>query len=350
MEDHTRILSPNTVIFAQLKPEVALVIVDIVAAITSVLRWRQVSQNLLFAILTRIGECDFFDCSHANFSAAIWSYLNGSAREDKFSKWLTKLKEDMALSKFFPVDVKKPRPDRHEDGSFRSRPTRYLPGVFWNLYYVVQDEALKCDLFSFEKDERRAWIRAIVKRWLGEHGALAIERVKKDDKVKPPNPSLPCSCACVGCQDCSAKASVSSTLPSSEPVLSVQIEQEKKRLREIEEEFVVIGQARLNRGDKLSVVDNKINAVATAARMRLKAARGRKDGYGDDYASNTGARARGRASQEVAVAELREMKRVAEEMGEFKHAAKLAEFASVLEAWKLFSNRSGVVLNGGQPK
>jgi len=206
VEDHTRILSPNTVIFAQLKPEVALVIVDIVAAITSVLRWRQVSQNLLFAILTRIGECDFFDCSHANFSAAIWSYLNGSAREDKFSKWLTKLKEDMALSKFFPVDVKKPRPDRHEDGSFRSRPTRYLPGVFWNLYYVVQDEALKCDLFSFEKDERRAWIRAIVKRWLGEHGALAIERVKKDDKVKPPNPSLPCKCACASCQTCAAKS------------------------------------------------------------------------------------------------------------------------------------------------
>lgn len=350
MENHTRNLSPNTVAFSCLEDSVAVLILDVIAALVSVLRWRQASQSLLIAILGRLAELDSFELSHAEFSAALWPSSKESAREDKFSKWLTKIKEDMALSVCLPVEIGKPRRERREDGSFKSLPTLYKRGIFWNLIRAVQDEALKCDLLALEKDKRRSRVRAIVKQWLLKCGATPIERVKKTDETKPAKLTLPCNCSCAGCQTCAAKSPIlPSSLPSSEPVLSVQIEEDRKRIRQIEEDLVAIGQRRLNRGDKLSVVDNKINAVSVAARMRIKAAVARKDSNGD-YASNTGARARGRASQEIAVAELREMKRVAEEMGEFKHAAKLAEFASVLEQWKLFSSRSGVVFNGGQPK
>jgi hypothetical protein len=349
VENHTRNLSPNTVAFSCLEDSVAVLILDVIAALVSVLRWRQPSQSLLIAILGRLAEFDSFELSHAEFSAALWPSSKESAREDKFSKWLTKIKEDMALSACLPVEIGKPRRERREDGSFKSLPTLYRRGVFWNLFRAVQDEALKCDLFALEKDKRRSRVRAIVKQWLLRSGATPIERAKKADEIKPAKPTLPCSCACISCQTCAAKALIPSSLPSSEPVLSVQIEEEKKKIRLIEDELVAIGQRRLNRGDKLSIVDNKINAVSVAARMRIKAAVNRSDGH-DDYANEAGARARGRASQEIAVAELRAMKREAEEMGELKHAAKLAEFASVLENWKLFQSRKGVTLNGGQPK
>jgi len=349
VKDHTRNPSPNTVAFACLEPQVAVLILDVIAALVSVLRWRQVSQSLLIAILSRLADLPFLELTHAEFSSALWPHLIDSTREKKFSKWFAKFKEDIALSNCAPVKVGKPRVERHEDGSFKSLPTMYTPGIFWLLFRAVQDAAMECDLMREESvNKRRAKVRTIVKKWLNEHEAVAIERVKKADEIKPAKPSLPCNCACASCASCAAKAPAPA--PSDEPVLSVQIEREKKRFIEIEDELFTIGERMLNRGGKLSIVDNKLNAVAVAARMRIKAARGRKEGYGDDYASNTGTRAHGRASQEIAVAELREMKRVAEEMGEHKHAAKLAEFASVLEAWKLFSNRSGVVFNGGQPK
>lgn len=350
VNDHTRNLSPNTVSFACLEPQVATLILDVIAALVSVLRWRQASQSILIAILSRLAESPFFEMTHAEFSAALWSYLVDAAREKKFSRWLTKFKEDMALSNCAPIKIGKPRIERREDGSFKSLPTMYTPGIFWLLFRAVQDAAMECDLMREENiSKRRARIRAIVKKWLGEHGATPIERVKKPDEIKPAKPTLPCSCACASCQSCRAKAPVPSSTLSSSEIVSVQVEEERARIKQIEEDLVAIGQRRLNRGDKLSVVDNKLNAVSVAARMRIKAAVARKDSNGD-YASNTGARARGRASQEIAVAELRAMKREAEEMGEFKHAARLAEFASVLEAWKLFSNRSGIALDGGQPR
>ena len=54
MDNHTRNLHPNTVVFALLEPQVAVLILDVVQALVSVLRWRQVSQSLLIAVLSRL--------------------------------------------------------------------------------------------------------------------------------------------------------------------------------------------------------------------------------------------------------------------------------------------------------
>src|SRR5262245_34682669 len=102
MADNTKSLHPNTIAFNRLEPEVALIFSDVVAALGSVLRWRQISLNLLTAILIRIAESDFLEMTHTEFSAALWPYLKDSAREDKFSRWLQKFKDDMVLSNCFP--------------------------------------------------------------------------------------------------------------------------------------------------------------------------------------------------------------------------------------------------------
>lgn len=349
VEDHTKNPSQNTELFSCLPESVAVIILDVIHAVYSILAWRQSSKSLLAEILSRLAESESFEQTHDEFCDALWPHLEKNRRKEKISRWVSKLKADMELSRFKAVEIPKRKVIRSEEGGFKGRPTVYKVGHFWKMFRYVQDMALEVDLLKMSIRLRRSTIRAIVAQWLEQAGATPIERVKKTDEIKPAKPSLPCSCACDNCQNCRAKSPIPSSTLSSSEIVSVQVEEERARIKQIEEDLVSIGQRRLNRGDKLSVIDNKLNAVAVAARMRIKAAVARKDSNGD-YASNTGARARGRASQEMAVAELREMKRVAEEMGEFKHAAKLAEFASVLEAWKLFSSRSGIALDGGQPK
>lgn len=215
MPDSTRNLHSNTVAFACLEPQVAILILDVIAALVSVLRWRQSSQSLLIAILSRLAESPSFELTHSEFSAALWLHLKDSAREEKFYKWLTRMKEDIALSNCAPVRVANSRKERHPDGSFKSLPTLYLPGIFWLLFRAVQDAAMKCDLLSeIDVRKRRAKIRGIVSKWLKESGALPIERAKKAEEVKPAKPSLPCSCACVSCAQCAAKAPAPASLPS----------------------------------------------------------------------------------------------------------------------------------------
>lgn len=351
MENPSKNPSQNTELFSSLPPQVAVLILDIIHAVYSILNWRQSSKSLLTEILSRLAENDSFESTHDDFSAALWAYRDARRRVEKFSRWLTKLKADIELSKFGAVRIPKQKVVRTEEGGYKGQPTVYQAGHFWKLFRYVQDRALEIDLLEKSIKLRRSTIRAIVAEWLEEAGATPIERVKKADEIKPAKPTLPCSCACDNCQNCRAKAPIlPSSLPSSEPVLSVQIEQEKERLRKIEEDLVSIGQSRLNRGDKLSVVDNKLNAVSVAARMRIKAAVARKDGYGDDLASGTAARAHGRAGQELVIEGLGEMIRAAEELGKGRHVERLREIRAGLEAWKLFSNRSGVIFNGGQPE
>jgi hypothetical protein len=250
VENHTRNLSPNTVAFSCLEDSVAVLILDVIAALVSVLRWRQPSQSLLIAILGRLAELDSFELSHSEFSAALWPSSKESAREDKFSKWLTKIKEDMALSICLPVEIGKPRRERREDGSFKSLPTLYKRGIFWNLFRVVQDEALKCDLLALEKDKRRSRVRAIVKQWLLGSGAVPIERVKKADETKPAKLSLPCNCACASCANCAAKgATVSEAKDDARPaivrtdlkIVDAQIEEAIERLFAAGQAWVSLG-------------------------------------------------------------------------------------------------------------
>lgn len=207
MTDSTRSLSSNTVAFACLEPQVALLIVDVVNALASVLRWRPVSKLLLIEILSRLAESSSFEMRHAEFSAALWSYLKDSARERKFFKWLVKMKDDMELSNCPAVRIPQSRKERHADGNFKTLPTLYLPGIFWDLFRAVQDAAMECDLMR-ESDvkKRRAKVRAIVAKWLNEHEAVPVERQKKEEDVKPAKPSLPCRCACPSCASCAAKA------------------------------------------------------------------------------------------------------------------------------------------------
>lgn len=205
VKDHTRNLSTNTVAFACLDPQVAVLILDVIGALVSVLRWRQVCQLLLIAILSRLAESPSFELTHAEFSAALWPNLKDSAREEKFSKWLIKLKEDVALSNCAPIGIGKPRKERRSDGSFKSLPTLYLPGIFWTLFRAVQDVATDCDLLALDVRPRRAKVRAIVARWLKESGAVPIERTKKAEVTRRAKPTLPCACACASCKTCAAK-------------------------------------------------------------------------------------------------------------------------------------------------
>lgn len=352
VKNSSRNPSPNTVAFSCLEPQVATLILDVIAALVSVLRWRQVSQSLLIAILSRLAELPFFELTHAEFSAALWPHLADSAREKKFSKWLAKFKEDIALSNCAPVRIGKPRVERRSDGSFKSLPTMYTSGIFWLLFRAVQDAAMECDLMREENvNKRRAKVRAIVAAWLKESGAVPIERAKKDEQIKPAKPSLPCNCLCPSCVCCFTKNNATaSEANGAEPVLSVQIEREKRRLVEIEREFVAIGTAMINRGIRLSIVDNKLNAVGVSARVQLKTAAARKAGRGNDYAPDTEARAHGRAALEVAIDALKDAQAQAEIIGKGKHGAKFEELWKALQQWRVFENRAGVSFEGGQPK
>lgn len=180
MTNTTKNLHPNTIAFHCLEPQVAALILDVIDSIVSILRWRQCSRILLSAIISRIAETGDFECSHAEFSFALWPDKKEPSREDKFGKWLAKFKEDMDLSNCKPVDIPKPRIDRRADGQFRSKPTLYLIGNFWKIFRAVQDAGLECDLLRMEKKPRRLRVRAIVNKYLRENGAVKIIRERKE--------------------------------------------------------------------------------------------------------------------------------------------------------------------------
>lgn len=352
MPDITKNLHPNTVAFACLQEPVAILIVDIVHAIYLKLNWRPSSKSFLLEILARIDGNIYFECSHLDFANILFPSLEENVRKVKISRWAKKLIADMTDSLFNAVWIDSRRKDQTQNGKWYGLPTLYKRGHFWDLFRAVQDAALECDLYGMPQKKRRQKVRVIVEKWLDEKGAIKIIREKKEQPEKSEkqkadkSDSLPCKCDCANCKKCATKPIAAL---ESEPVLSVQIQRERERLREIEEEFVLIGQAMLNRGGKLSVADSKINAIATAARARLKAAVNHQNGR-NDYAPQAGERSRGRTSQEVAVSELREMRRIAEGMGQHQHAEKLEEWARALESWKLFQMKNGLKLVGGQPK
>lgn len=350
VENHTRSLHPNTEAFIRLDPEVATLITEIIHALYFVLRWRQSSKSFLTEILTRLAERDFFECGHAAFSVDLFPGLDNEARKVKISRWNRKIKDDQRDSKYQAVWIEARRAERLPNGEYKGLPTIYRSGDFWNLFKCVQFDAEKCDLMNLPLKNRRQRIKATVQEYLKVVNAIPVDRAKIEEKAKPPNPSPPCKCSCAHCAQCLAKGATGSE--ADEPVLSVQIEREKKMLREIEERFVSTGQAMLNRGNKLSVVDNKINAVSVAARMRIKAAHSRNGKSGDSLAPDTGARARGRAGLELMVEGLKDAVSAAEEMGLIHAAEEMKTFAGVLEGWNVFQNRNvpKVRTNGGQPK
>lgn len=322
MTNNTKVLSENTKLFSSLPPEVAVLIIDVIDAIASVLAWRQSSKSLLSAILSRLAEREFFEKDHKNFSFAMWSHLEVSRRKEKFSRWLSNLKGDQKLSKINLIWVENRRVKRNEGGEFQGLPTLYKRGRFWELFECVQFVAKQCDLLDFPVDDRRAQIRDIVANWLKEAGAVKIIREKKEKIARE-----------------KSQKEKSDSPPSSEIRIDKQdISAWQVRLEDEQFEF---GQTLHNGGQRLSIVDNKLNAICTAARVRLKAAVSRSQGRGD-FAPDTSLRVRGRSSQEVVIAEMREMRRIAEEMGKHQHAEKLEEWARILENWKVFRSREVV--------
>lgn len=210
MPNSTKNLHPNTVAFACLEPEVAILIVDVILTFGSYLRWRPVAKYLLAEILVRLAEGDSFELTHDEFSAAIWPHLDKSAREQKFCKWIAKIKEEMELSNCPAVEFGKPRTERHIDGSFKSLPTLYLRGVFWRLFKAVQEAAIECNLMGLSVRSRRARVRVIVAEWLRKYGAKPIDWQKKVKDKKPAKSSPPCRCDCPSCQLCAAKSATGS--------------------------------------------------------------------------------------------------------------------------------------------
>jgi len=210
VENSTKNPSRNTELFSSLPASVAVLIFDVIHAVYIKLAWRQASKSLLAEILSRLGETESFELSHEEFCATLWPYLDKKRSREKISRWVAKLRIDMELSRFNAVFIPKQKVLRVEGGGFKGRPTVYKIGHFWKLFRYVQDSALDIDLLSLSLPSRRAHVRVFVNEWLNEQGAEKIDRSKIEEKVKPPNPSLPCRCACASCQTCAAKSATGS--------------------------------------------------------------------------------------------------------------------------------------------
>lgn len=208
--------SPDTVAFACLEPRVALLIIDIIHCVFTVLCWRQSSKSLLTEILSRLAEREVFEVRHVDFGESMWPSLPDARRKEKFSRWLQRLKEDQLRSGFQAVWVKPRRAEQDtETGAYKGLPTQYMRGYFWALYRIVQDAASNeggkgADWFLMSVRGRRARVRAVVAEVLlratdkGGFGAQPIERETKKEPQKTVE-KKPCNCGCEQCRYCLAK-------------------------------------------------------------------------------------------------------------------------------------------------
>src|SRR4030095_2151525 len=180
MANTTKNLHPNTVAFACLEPQVAILIVDISHAIYSILNWRHSSKSFLMEILARLGEEGKFESSHFILSEILFPSLEEKARKVKVSRWGKKLIEDMSASKFMAVWIIPRRAGQSENGKHYGLPTLYKRGDFWKLFRAVQDAATECDLLNLPLRNRRQKVRVIVEMYLKKAGAVKIVREKKE--------------------------------------------------------------------------------------------------------------------------------------------------------------------------
>lgn len=330
-------LHEDTQIYLCARPSVRVFEIDIFDNIGSILNFRASGLRIAREIIRRQGgENITIELTHEKFAEALWPDLEPGARVRKFTRGLKNYREDTEATGFCFMNPRKQKPKLTEDG-FRGVPTKYEPGDYWRLSGAIQERAKEIDFFAFPVDRRRRKERDELKAILKEMGCRRRVSEKKAEETKPAKPSLPCNCACANCAKCAAKAPAPA--PSDEPVLSVQIQNAKDKGIEIERDMVSLGTSLLNFGNKVSVVDNKLNAICMAARVQLKTAVARKEGRGAEYAPNTEARAHGRAGLELAIEGLKDAQRAAEEMGKHQHAKKLGDFARVLSEWEVFRNR-----------
>ncbi len=320
---HEAEVHSDTAAFVCLEPRVAALVIDVIYSIGSILNWRRGSVSFACEVLRRLGgESVDIEIGHAAFAKALFPALAEEAGKVKVSRLVAHLKEDQALSRFAMVWVISNRRHERPDGSFISLPTLYRNGEFWVVFREVQERVKDCDLMALSLAERRARLRVILSEILAERGCTAVARLPKTGKAKKP-------------ATVSEAAGAVEPERSEERVTKADIE---ARLEAMQEEFVTLGTQGLNMGLKLPILDAKINAAATGARVRLKAALKRANDV--EASPQTAARVKGRMGLEMALEGLRMVIAAAEEMAAPKYVEWFGRFVTALSNVKLFREQA----------
>ncbi len=326
MTDHTiheAEVHSDTAAFLCLEPRVAALVIDVIYSIGSILNWRRGSVSFACEVLRRLGgENVDVEMAHAAFAKALFPALAEEAGKVKVSRLVAHLKEDQSLSRFVMVWVISNRRHEKPDGSFISLPTLYRNGDFWAVFREAQERVKDCDLMAMSLAARRARLRVILSEILAERGCTAVARLPKTKKAK--------RAATV-----SEAAGAIKPEMSEERVTKVDLE---AKLEAMQDEFVAVGVQGLNMGLKLPILDAKIAAAATGARVRLKAAFKRAND--NESSPETALRVKGRMGLEMALEGLKLASAAAEEMGAPQYVEWFAKFKTALSGVKLFRKQT----------
>ena len=206
VDGQTLSLNSDTQIYLCASERVRLFEIDVLETIGSILNFRASGLRIAREVLRRQGGEDVsIELTHEKIAEEMWPDLEAGARVRKYTRGLKNLREDMDLTGFSVVNPRRRKPQLTEDG-FRGLPTSYEPGAYWQASNALQERAKKVDFFAMPVDRRRRKVRDELKTILANMDCRRAVREKKDDKVRPPNPSLPCKCACASCQTCAAKS------------------------------------------------------------------------------------------------------------------------------------------------
>jgi hypothetical protein len=260
-------LHDDTQIYLCAGPSVRLFEVDVLEQVRSILNIRKSGFEIARAVLVRQGgENIAIELSQHKFAEAIWPDKEPGARIKQFKRGLKNLREDMDVTGFLIVDPQKQKPKLTEDG-FKGQATLYAPGMYWQLSNALQERAKKIDFFAMPLDQRRRRVRVELKALLKEMGCVRRVSEKKVEDIRPPNPSLPCRCACASCASCAAKA------PAVEPERAAEVRVDKsaveKKLDAALEIIFDAGQDWINLNFKVNDFTRKVWAHCEQNELRM---------------------------------------------------------------------------------
>jgi hypothetical protein len=212
-------LHDDTVIYRACKPRVRVVEFNVFDEIGStLLNFRPSGLRVAREIIRRQrGENIIITATDAEFAETLWPDLSEATRINKFVRAKRNLKEDQFASGFKFIDKLPREVQRKEDGSYRGVPSRYRPGVYWDISDDLQSRCNQVgrEFLALSIPKSREVQRAILSEILSERGYKKIvrERKPREEKEQKEKTCGSCGCECPGCLDCESKISISS-LPS----------------------------------------------------------------------------------------------------------------------------------------
>jgi hypothetical protein len=171
----------RTVQLTCLEPEVSTILIDIVESVVPCLGWRPSSRNLLYIILCRIAEASHFDSTHEDLGMEIWPELGKHGAKKKIGKHIAHMKEDMRVTGFQAVFIRKGPVVQNKKGEYYSLPSRFEKRDFWQLFAAVQEASRSLDLFSMPVSARRMKVRAICEAF---YKSCEFQPIPKKEQAK----------------------------------------------------------------------------------------------------------------------------------------------------------------------